>query len=280
MNLMGLFSASFYSILSPWAKSKRVSILMYHRINDVLSPSHLTISTKTFLQQMKYLKSYCDVLNCDQLLEYCQKGFPVKQKPQVLITIDDGYRDNYLNAFPVLRKLGLPATIFLATGFIGTNKRMQYYEDMPLPDMLSWQEVAEMKAHGISFGPHTVNHPHLTQLNAADQKEEIRKSMDDLNEHLAGDFVQNVFCYPYGEYNEDSLQVLKELNLKLALTVRTGLVDEMSKSLELRRICADGRVQIAEFIKMLNPTVEAGIKWRMNWIKDFRKKLGVNKCQM
>lgn len=242
--------------------SRGVTILMYHRVNDALTPSGLIISRRKFEEQMRYLKRFCQVVRLEDLLDaYSNKReLPRRRKPQVVITLDDGYRDNYLNAFPVLKKFGLPATIFLATGFIGKDRKIARYQHMPSPDMLSWPEVEAMRDN-VTFYPHTENHPHLPELSPVEQKEEIRKSMDDLAAHLLPGKTQKIFAYPYGQYNESTLKILQELDIKIALTTQSGLNTGREDPLRLKRVSADGNDGLRDFIKKVSPVCWA-LKWR------------------
>ena len=101
-------------------------ILTYHRITTPadqkfpLQPG-MYVQPQTFAAQMKYLKSNANVISLEDLLRHLLSGAPLPDRA-VVITFDDGWLDNYTSAFPVLRELQLPATIFLATEFIGTNE--------------------------------------------------------------------------------------------------------------------------------------------------------------
>lgn len=251
MSLFEVVAARYFGFVNFLACRAGVFILMYHRINDDLPPSHLIVSVKKFKEQMAYLKQCCDVIGIDRLPGFYKdkKGMAQSRRPQVVITIDDGYRDNYLNAFPVLKEFNLPATIFVSTGFIGTNKKMRRYDDLPAPDMLSWQEIQEMRNSGnITFGPHTVNHPHLLQLNRAQQKEEIEKSMNGLFAKVPDPLCKKIFSYTYGEYDSELLNVLKELGIDLAVTVGGGINNYDSDPRELKRLGVDGRDNLVGFM--------------------------------
>src|SRR3989338_583738 len=208
-----------------------VFVLIYHRINDDLAPNHLIISTEKFKEQMKYLQQWCEVISITRLTEMLAYQVPrrLTGKPQVVITLDDGYRDNFLNAFPILKKLNLPTTIFLATGFVGTDRKMSRYADRPTPDMLSWEEVRTMSEQNITFGPHTKNHPHLPGLSCAEQRAEIESSRQAIKEQVASSIADSVFCYPYGEYNHDTLKVMRDLGFKAAFTIKPGMNEEIEE---------------------------------------------------
>ena len=193
---------------------------MYHRVNDALEPSDLVVPTAKFREQMIFLKQHCGVVDVSRSNLVNQDSTSVK----VAITFDDGYRDNYLNAYPVLKELRLPATIFLTTGMIGTDKKRPRYKDMATPDMLSWEEVKEMTNNGITFGAHTVNHPRLSQLGYEEQKKEIQESMAVISHKAARQQGEKmVFCYPYGDYNTDTLKILKDLGVDKAYTIKPGI---------------------------------------------------------
>ena len=223
---------------------------MYHRINDGLVSSPLIIPTEKFQEQMAYIKEHCHTIGMEELCAMAASGaVEGKQgKPQVVITIDDGYRDAFQNAFPVLKALKLPATVFLATGFVGTDRKMARYETIPSPDMLSWEEVAFMQKNGITFGAHSVSHPHLPALDDQKQKEEITQSIEAVYAHTKTKASKEFFCYPYGDYNTTTMRILKELGVKIAFSVRPGVNTGEENPLELKRVGIDGTCSMDDFI--------------------------------
>lgn len=206
-------------------------VLMYHRINDVLPAGELVVPTVKFRRQMEWLA-----------------GFRFRLR-RVVITFDDGYRDNYQNAFPVLKRLKLTATIFLTTGYIGTLKKRPRYKNVPWRrDYLNWREVKEMAKCGIAFGAHTESHPHLSWLSYSAQKKEIEKSIAAIERKLAS--LQDrkpAFCYPYGEYNKDTIKILKGLDVKMAFTVKPGVWRKVDDPLKIHRIGISGLDSMTEF---------------------------------
>jgi len=245
---------------------------MYHRINDTIAPSDLIIAPEKFKEQMWYLKKFCDVISLQDVCDiYVQKKeMKRRRRPHIVITLDDGYYDNYQNAYPILKKFKLPATIFLVTGFIDTGKKMLYYENMSTPDMLNWEEVRRMKDSGITFCPHTETHPHLRELSRLEQAAEIKNSMYTLVKNISAGREARIFSYTYGEYNEVTLDVLRELGVKLAVTVNGGINTLNDKPLELRRLTADGRDDLVDFMRKLAPDVDPVWQYRFNVFKQSR----------
>ena len=113
-----------------WSKRKEASarVLYYHRVNDENDPFFPAISTALFEQQMRFVAQHYKVVSLAKLLDHLENGTP---QSVLAITFDDGYEDNFLNAFPILRRYNLPATIFLTTG--GTDTR----------DALWFEQLAE-----------------------------------------------------------------------------------------------------------------------------------------
>ncbi len=235
--------------LSFFQKREGIIILMYHRVNDDLPPDELVVSTRRFRAQMQYLAEHYDVIGIEDLVDlYSSNKFPVPSKrKKVVITFDDGFLDNFENAYPILKEFRLPATIFLATGLIGTDKKMARYQDRPNRDMMRWDEVQTMRKDRITFGAHTVTHPKLSQLNYEEQKQEIGKSIDTLHAQLKSELSRNIFCYPYGDYNSDTLAVMKELGVKVAPTVKPGINHQHVNPIELKRTLINGRDTMHDF---------------------------------
>lgn len=99
--------------------ARSVQILMYHGVSDESSPYLPTTSIRVFQSHMQYLAEYCHVLDLQDVVERIEAhDLPERA---VVVTLDDGYRDNYLHVFPILKQLGISATIFLATGVIGNG---------------------------------------------------------------------------------------------------------------------------------------------------------------
>lgn len=103
-----------------------VRILLYHRVNDLplqeaSISDRLTISVENFRKQMKYISDYFEVISLANFIELVKTNAPLPDKA-VIVTFDDGYRDNYKFAFPILKEFKIPATIYLATDFINSNR--------------------------------------------------------------------------------------------------------------------------------------------------------------
>ena len=125
-NYSGLLDG--YALLRRKLTKSQVGILLYHRVcpsND--SRSLRPLSPRSFERQMEYFHRNYEILPLDRLVQYIQQGRPFPEKA-VTITFDDGYKDNYLYAYPILVKHGIPATIFLTTGHIGSSKLFWFKE--------------------------------------------------------------------------------------------------------------------------------------------------------
>jgi peptidoglycan/xylan/chitin deacetylase (PgdA/CDA1 family) len=232
-------------------KRKGLVVLTYHRVNDYLEPNDLVVSTVRFDEHMRYLAGSCDVLGVEEFLT--GKILSEHGRPKVVVTFDDGYADNYQNAFPILRKYRLPATIFLTTDYMGTDIKKERYRNTPWQrDYLNEQEIREMVQNRITFAPHTATHPHLPRLGEDGQREEIKKSLGKLKELFPDcSLCQKIFCYPYGEYNDLTLKILKEEGVQTAFTVRSGINDDRARPLELFRVGINGEDTVFDVKKKI-----------------------------
>lgn len=226
-----------------------VVVLNYHRVNDFLEPNDLVVSATTFREQMEFLfrRNY-RVVGIEGLMENLMGQGVKESRIPMMITFDDGYRDNYLNAYPVLREFGFPAVIFLTAGMIGTLQKRPRYAQMPDPDMLSWQEIEEMVTKRIEFGAHTVSHPHLDRIDPNAAKDEIVRSKQLLE---AKGLRVRSFAYPYGGYNQAVAAAVKESGIECAFTVKPGINKPGDNLFELKRTGMNGLDSLFDFRKKL-----------------------------
>lgn len=162
------------------------------------------------------------------ILEYRKKGYtfvPIGNLPKhgkwVCLTLDDGYRDNYTLAHPLLKRLGVPFTVYVTTGFIDNRLPMWWYPDERLG--ISTGELKAMDADPLcTIGAHTVSHPKLDTLTLEQQREEIAQSKQTL-EALLGHEVRH-FSFPHGAHNEDTLAICRELDFQTIVAAWGGPV--------------------------------------------------------
>jgi len=172
---------------------------------------------------MEYVKKNFEVVS---LKDFGNLDIKKAERPLLAITFDDGYEDNYLNAYPILEKQGIPATIFLATGRIG--KKNGY---------LNENEIRLMTRLGIGFASHTVTHPILSCLSDDKTREELSISMEFI-ETIVGKKVQYL-AYPKGKshhFTERTKKIAREIGYEAAFSTENGLLGPDSDLFALNRI--------------------------------------------
>jgi len=199
-----------------------VPVLNYHQINNQ-DHNPLTLSDTEFEAQMKYLhREGYTAISPAQLADYLQYGKPLPPNP-ILITLDDGYGDNYRVAYPILKKYDLTATIFLITDFVGNYGKY-----------LTWDQVKEMDHNGITFQDHTLSHISLPKASDEEVRNQLVKSKEALEWRL-GKKVEYL-AYPGGEYDQRVIQLAKESGYRAAFTVNFGRDRVNSTMYTLNRI--------------------------------------------
>ena len=148
------------------------------------------------------------------------------------MTFDDGYRDNLVEAAPVLDEFGIPATIYLPSRIIDGEVPFHWYEDPP--PALSWDEVGELLAGGlVDVQSHTRTHPLLPQVDDERSYEEIAGSKREIEAHVPYELTS--FCYPAGLYGPREVEYVREAGYAAAVTTNPGVNAGGGDLLELRR---------------------------------------------
>jgi peptidoglycan/xylan/chitin deacetylase (PgdA/CDA1 family) len=208
-------------------KSYHVPILMYHAVDTIPLPGEwgeaLIIPTKQFKSEMEYLKNNgYHTITLAQLYENMSKNTSVPAKT-VVITFDDGYLDQYTQAFPILRDLGLTATFFICTNAVNNAD----------PSYINWEGLKEMSKAGMDIESHTVHHWNLATLDRDKLCSELADSKKALEGNLG--ITVNLISYPEGQYNAEVLKATQEAGYLGAVTCVDGKNFKLSNSFELPR---------------------------------------------
>lgn len=227
--------------------SVQVPILTYHKIAPVNSQSMYPgtfVPPELFDKHLRYLqkKGFQTV----HLADLFSEKMPAKP---IVLTFDDGFQDFEDLAFPLLKKYGMTATVFLVADCIGkTNEWDTVLGDVSYP-LMSAESIRKLHSAGIEFGSHTSTHPRLSTLDPVSQEQEIigsRIKMEDLLE-----FPISTFCYPYGSYDDTSIELVKKAGYRFATTCDKGLNDGSEDPAKLKRIAMRNDTSLPVFIYKL-----------------------------
>jgi len=196
---------------------------MYHQIADVphdQDPEGFSVSPEQFERQMSYLaeRRYQCISLLDAVNQVREKQRP-HQKTMV-ITFDDGYLDFYVNALPVLERLGLTATIFVVAERVGGRSDWPGMRGDSMVNLMSWTQLDEICRAGMTVGSHTLTHARLPQLSHTDACREISDSKLQIEDKL-GRQVE-LFSYPYGASSERLQEVVADCGYRGASGTSTG----------------------------------------------------------
>ncbi|MFC1613183.1 polysaccharide deacetylase family protein [Patescibacteria group bacterium] len=228
----------FYTVIAPF-NFKGAIILMYHSIG--YNKEFCTVTPEKFKQQMEFLKEKkFNVIKLVELAEQLKNG-TLKPKT-IIITLDDGYEDNYLNAYPILKEFNFPVTIFVPSALIGTTVKSKKGECFKI---LNFNAMREMEESGlVEIGSHSHNHIKLSQLSDKELNKQFRDSKNILQEGI-GKPVTSI-AYPFGSFN-DSVKNLAKNYYSIGCSVRRGRICDNSKNMELKRNPIDRDVTFIQF---------------------------------
>ncbi|MBU6430814.1 MAG: polysaccharide deacetylase family protein [Patescibacteria group bacterium] len=224
------------------AEAVKIPIFVYHSVSPYY-PSESNFRKKfavepdIFEKQMRYLKDngYAAMSLYDLANHFSQKtALPEKS---VIITLDDGWENQYKYAFPILKKYGDIATFFIFTNAIGHKH------------FLTWPQIKELSAAGMIIGDHSKSHPYLFKITDKDElRQEIIGSREILENNLGKKI--DIFAYPFGRYNEEIIAILKENGFVAARTDGYKGVFHASNDLFTLKT-VDAKDSLTEFVEDL-----------------------------
>jgi peptidoglycan/xylan/chitin deacetylase (PgdA/CDA1 family) len=223
---------------------------MYHHINPHRRDM-VTVTPDVFEGQMEYLhKSGYRTLKINELLDFINGKLTIKEK-SVVVTFDDGWLDNYIYAFPVLKKYKINATIFLITDRTERASKNKTVIPASVPThneskllieknedyrvVLNWELIKEMADSSlVEFYSHTKSHARCNGLSENELLEELGESKKTIEEKLNKPCPY--LCWPYGKHNETAVEIARTANYRAIFTTKHGVVKQNSNPFAIKRI--------------------------------------------
>lgn len=216
---------------------------MYHYVSEPPPGSDvyrrdLSVTPEQFRAHLDYLAAAgYTTITLDDLLYALVQGSVLPEKP-VILTFDDGYEDNFTNAFPILRQHNMVAHFFIINEF-ASNRRAGY---------LNWEQMKEMAAAGQRFGSHSRDHPDLSNKSIDYLVWQALGGKEAIEEHLG--YHPRWIAYPSGKYDDQTIAVYKSAGYWGGLTTQQGATHTSDGLFELRRVRVRGS-HTAEDLAML-----------------------------
>ena len=178
---------------------KQLAILSFHKIGEPSAGGMSTwfyIPEETFIRQLNDLKSGgWKVLDHSQFLEGLENPAFLPER-SALMTFDDGYRSMVTVVLPVLRRLGLPAVLFVPTDYVGKHNTFDGGAE-PEESICDWSELQELEREGVSIQAHSAAHRHFSNLSIEEQRAELLSSKAVLENWM--EKPVEIFAFPYGD---------------------------------------------------------------------------------
>ncbi len=225
-------------------------VFMYHRFGDERYPS-TNIRLEQFEKQLDYIeKNGFNVWPLSKIVRYLLEAKKLPKKT-VALTIDDAYITTYTEGYPRLRAKRFPFTVFVSTHAVDTGSQ----------NYMSWEQMREMSRHGAEFANHSLTHPFLLPHSSETTGKwknrvvrEIEEAQKKLHKELGISMNENpkLFSYPFGEYNQNIIKILKELKY-VGVTQTSGVISSDTDLRTLPRFAmAEAYANIDDFILKIN----------------------------
>jgi peptidoglycan/xylan/chitin deacetylase (PgdA/CDA1 family) len=227
--------AGLAHVLERRFQSKMV-IVAFHRVNDALPEDGLTHTSSKFEEYCRFFGEHFKITRLSEQVEV--RDAASELGGTLSITLDDGYRDNFEIAAPILRKLNLPATFFVTTGFIGSQTVAPWDRDLVRqPGWMEWDQLRCLASQGFEIGCHTDSHIDLGTADVETVRAELEVSKRKLEDQLGR--PARLFAYPFGGRNNispRSLELVREAGFTCCLSSCGGVNTPGADPFALNRI--------------------------------------------
>lgn len=212
------------------------TIVAFHRVNDVLPDDGLTCASSKFESFCHFFMERFRVVSLSEQIIGARAGRSMAGT--LAITFDDGYLDNHEVAAPILRRLGLPATFFVTTGFVGTAVIAPWDQQLPIPQKwMNWDHIRSLASQGFEIGCHSDAHLDLGVASPADIRDDLSVSRAKFRSELGTE--ARLFAYPYGgpqNISQSSRQLIRELGFECCVSCHGGTNPPVPDPFHLNRI--------------------------------------------
>lgn len=252
-------ASSWLGRLSPEPEGV-LRVIYYHRIDK--EDHRSCVTPQAFAEQMAFLRAEAwKPLSLETVAQHLEEGTPFPERA-IAITFDDGFKDNFTEALPVLQREAIPATVFLTTDFIGKDE-LPVLRDRSGIAPLNWDEVRQMVAAGIDLGAHTLTHPSLPELDDAELEHQVLACRERIESETG--LRPATFCYPRGHFDERVEACVRRAGYRLALSTLPGGVMPGDAPLRLKRtfIARDDRLR--DFSHKLDGSFDRLHALRQGW---------------
>jgi peptidoglycan/xylan/chitin deacetylase (PgdA/CDA1 family) len=221
-----------------WLNRRSVVVLCYHGVTKRTTrhPDDrfgLHVREDRFRRHLDYLRRHYRVISFRDYLRARDGQFQLPNYSAV-ITFDDGHRNYYTAAAPVLENLQMPAVMFLISNrMVANGSKSPMWREKDDQDYLSWNEVRELMARGFEFGSHTCSHQKLSEISRDDAENELRDSKTAIQNHLETDNLP--LAYPYGMTTDEIAARAAALGYSCAFTTATGFNNKTTNLFKLHR---------------------------------------------
>jgi peptidoglycan/xylan/chitin deacetylase (PgdA/CDA1 family) len=233
-NLLG--QAIFLSRFDQLLLRRAAVVVAFHRIQDEFDPDGLSISTDMFERQCRFFMRHFEMVPLRDLVQRLEQRLPLHR--QLAITFDDGYRDNFENAAPVLEKLSLPATFFVVSQWVGSDVVPWWDKAQGVRHpWMSWDQVRSLRRRGFDVGAHTRTHVDLGKVGASEAAEEILGARNELETQVGGPV--DLFAYPYGlrrNLAEAHRDLVKDAGFRCCCSCFGGITTSGTDPFHIRRV--------------------------------------------
>ena len=236
--------------------NSQIPVLMYHHIlpenqRAALPYNAAIISFESFKEQMAWLHNEgWRALSLNELYDLLAGQAPLPEKSFV-ITFDDGYASNLFFAFPTLNRYNFPAAEFVITANLEEETRKWDGKKLSWNDLKAISKLFSIQSHGHAFHQMQEGIPFLSTKIQDEIKEDLDFAWAEIDRHIEPGF--RAFAYPYGIASEAAMTVLKEQNVQLAFTTKSGYATKQSEPLLLPRFGITPSVSLDAFKAIFQP---------------------------